>query len=117
MITGSRTLCDLNVTDIVNDTLDKIHNQTPIHTIISGNAYGIDKIAEAWAVNKCIAVEIFLPDWKRYGKGAGCLRNNEMVLASDGVVSFWDGKSRGTKQAMQKAAQSGKLLKTIKIEQ
>lgn len=113
MITGSRTL--LNVTDIVNDTLDKVHEKTPINTIISGNAHGVDRIAEAWAEKNCIAVEIYLPDWKTYGKGAGILRNNEMVLASDVVVSFWDGKSRGTKQAMEKAARDGKLLKTINV--
>ena len=36
------------------------------------------------------------PDWDKYGKSAGYIRNTEMAEAGDILVAFWDGKSKGT---------------------
>ena len=59
-------------------------------------------------------VEIFLPEWKKYGRAAGPVRNKEMVNSADLVIAFWDGKSKGTKSLIKYAEKIGKEL--IKID-
>jgi hypothetical protein len=44
-----------------------------------------------------------LPQWDIYGKRAGMIRNQEMVDFCDILISFWDGKSTGTLQAINYA--------------
>ncbi len=39
---------------------------------------------------------MFLPDWKRYGKAAGLLRNTSIIKNSDVVFCFWEPSCRGT---------------------
>lgn len=46
-------------------------------------------------------------DWERLGKRAGFIRNIEMVDVSSHLVSFWDGKSRGTKHTIDYANKKG----------
>jgi len=37
-----------------------------------------------------------LPDWNRYGKGAGHVRNKLIAERADLVLLAWDGTSKGT---------------------
>jgi hypothetical protein len=74
---------------------------------------GIDTIAENWAKENGISVETYIPDLKKYGRGAAILRNNQMVLTADQVIAFWDGKSKGRKHTIHKAAQSGNYSKRL----
>ena len=50
-------------------------------------------------------------DWKRYGKRAGPLRNTEIVRQADMVIAFWDGRSRGTRNTIDKALRAGKSVR------
>lgn len=65
-------------------------------TVVSGGAHGADNLAEryAWQFNKKLM--IFLPDWDKYVASTGPIHNKEIVQNSNGVIAFWDGKSRGT---------------------
>ncbi len=74
-----------------------------IDTIISGGAKGIDSCAEAYARKNNIPTQIFLPDYKRFGRSAPIVRNRDIVSASDAVLAFWDGESRGTEYTMEYA--------------
>lgn len=65
--------------------------------IISGGARGIDTCAKEYAASHGIDYIEFLPDYKRYGKGAPLRRNQQMIEAADLVIAFWDGASHGTK--------------------
>lgn len=71
--------------------------------IVSGGAPGVDTFAERYAKELGFPVKIFLPDWDRYGKGAGFIRNQQIVDHSDVLAAFWDGSSRGTKDSIDKA--------------
>ena len=74
--------------------------------IVSGMARGADKLAHTFAKENNIQCYEFPAHWEKYGKSAGYVRNNEMAKASDGLVAFWDGVSKGTKnmiETMQKA--------------
>ncbi|MFA6198798.1 MAG: DUF2493 domain-containing protein [Bacteroidales bacterium] len=67
-----------------------------ITCIVSGGAIGVDSIAEKYAILNNIDTEIYLPDWKKYGKKAGFVRNKDIIKNSQMTVAFWDGSSKGT---------------------
>lgn len=85
------------------------HHGSDTLTFVSGRGRGVDTWAEEAfdeVITKhphLVAKRIFRPDWNTYGKGAGFQRNGQIVAASDRVVAFWDGKSKGTKDTMDKA--------------
>lgn len=118
LVTGSRTIEDA---DFINSTLDRYE----IARIIVGDAAGVDKIVKMYADAHQIPIEgeveegkVWVPDWKRFGKAAGNIRNGEMVkrLLSfsnndkyNGIVgiAFWDGHSRGTKNCINQMQKKG----------
>ena len=93
--------------DIIKHKKDKI-------IIISGHCSGVDLMGERYAEENGFEIEIFLPEWKKYGRAAGPVRNKEMVNYADLVIAFWDGKSKGTKSLIKYAEKIGKEL--IKID-
>jgi hypothetical protein len=46
---------------------------------------------------------VVLADWQQYGRGAGMKRNYQMLLEAEALIAIWDGKSRGTKNAIDTA--------------
>ena len=89
-VVGSRTFYDY---ELLKKTLDEI---TDIETIVSGGAQGADRLGERYAEDNKLKTLIFLPEWKKYGKRAGFIRNEDIVKNADKVVAFWDGESKGT---------------------
>jgi hypothetical protein len=86
----------------------------PIDTVIvSGGARGVDKCAEKVAQGIGLQTEIYPADWHKYGKAAGMKRNQQIVEASDRVVAFWDGDSRGTRNTIEIAKKLGKGVTVI----
>jgi hypothetical protein len=68
----------------------------PDVTIIHGNYGSGDMMADAWAVDLGLGPERHAPDWGKYGKQAGPIRNAEMVQAgADICVAFIKNASRG----------------------
>lgn len=111
-VVGSRNFDDY---EKLKTTLDLLESQYHIGKIISGGAKGADQLAEKWAHEKCIPCEIYLPEWERYGKAAGIFRNKKIVSASDGIVAFWDGESKGTKNSIDLADTKNKLWSVIRF--
>ena len=109
-VTGSRVFATSNISMIVWETLDKLHATHSITLLISGHAVGVDQIAESWAVSRSIPISTYMPDWKRYGRGAGLVRNKNMVDDADQVAAFWNGTSNGTRHAIHAADRKNKLL-------
>lgn len=75
--------------------------------IISGGAKGVDTCAKEYAETHNIKLTEFLPDYRRYGRGAPLKRNIAIIEHADLILAFWDGKSRGTKFVIQNAEQMG----------
>jgi len=113
-IVGSRSFTDYDFFKHEIETFI-FENKLEISTIISGGARGTDSMAEIYAKERKIPIEIFLPDWDLHGKKAGYLRNIKIVDASDYVVAFWNGISAGTKHSIDIAKQKEKKLKIIYI--
>lgn len=83
--------------------------------ILSGHCRGTDSMAELYAREKGYRVEMYLPDWDRYGRAAGPKRNEQMVKDMDAAICFWDNKSRGTKSFIDYAKKNGKEIKVCEI--
>jgi len=79
-------------------------------TIVSGGAKGPDSMAEKYASERGMKTIIHKPDWDRYGKSAGFLRNQLIIDDADLVIAFHDGKSRGTASSISLAKKSNKPL-------
>lgn len=108
VVSGSRGIRDAVVAaPILSDHID------PCDTVIVGGAAGIDFLTEAWARSRDIAVEVREADWNKHGKAAGPIRNREMLEGTDQheradvLVAIWDGKSRGTRSAIDAALRLG----------
>jgi hypothetical protein len=61
------------------DTLDWWNCEVGITFIIHGGAMGADTLAGEWAKSRNIPQIVFRPDWNKYGRAAGPLRNQRMI--------------------------------------
>ena len=82
---------------------------------LSGHCSGVDLLAERYAEEHGLTVERHPAEWEHYGRAAGPIRNEQMVMQADGVIAFWDGQSRGTKSLISYAKKHGKKLHVISI--
>ena len=93
----------------LDDCLADINSKNDI-IILSGAANGSDKLGVRYALENNFRVELFLPEWDKYGKSAGPKRNKLMAQACDYVICFWDGESSGTRSMINYAKEYNKPL-------
>ena len=105
IVAGGRDFRDSNRLNMVLEMFIRHFDMT---TIISGMARGADSLAAKFAetFDYCVSLEEFPADWKMYSTNAGHVRNQQMAQAGDGLIAFWDGRSRGTKDMIEKATRS-----------
>jgi|SRR5579863_1117264 len=96
IIAGSRSLDTDEVAYLMTDFVFKSGFKDDITEVVSGGAKGIDQIGEYWAKTHEIPITQFIPDWNKYGKRAGIIRNRVMAEYADALIAIWDGKSNGT---------------------
>lgn len=94
IIAGGRKYDDYNSLKKYCDYI--LQNSSDIE-IICGTAYGADKLGEKYAIEKGFNIKYFKPDWDRFKKSAGYIRNDLMAKYADAAIIFWDGKSKGSK--------------------
>jgi hypothetical protein len=69
---------------------------------------GADRLAYQEAQKLGLLVEPHPADWDHLGKGAGLVRNEEMAqLGADLCIAFWDSRSTGTYDMIQRAIRRG----------
>ncbi len=100
-IVGSRGL-DIDVAPYVPDSCE---------VIVSDGADGIDTCAAEYARAHGKKLIEIRPNYAQFGRGAPLRRNTEIVERADLVLAFWDGRSKGTKDAITKARARGKPCK------
>jgi len=95
------------------DKMYSVLDTFPITTIISGHARGADQMAEMYADERDIAVEVYPADWSKHGKAAGFIRNKQMLDEGkpDLVVAFPGGK--GTSMMVDIARKAGVTVEEI----
>ncbi len=106
LICGSRDWIDYDA------ILREVHARCDeISHVISGTARGADTLGELAAKACKIPVVRFPANWKRYGRAAGPIRNQQMLDEGnpDEVWAFSPDlrKSRGTKDMVHRATKAG----------
>lgn len=107
-INGSRNIQELNISSYINPSYPA--------AVVAGGARGVDTIAKKWANSHHIEYVEYKANWDVHGKSAGMIRNHEMVDFTDELVSFWDGLSSGTKEAIDYAVKLNKPVTIHLIE-
>lgn len=79
--------------------------------VITGGARGADSMAYGIGRKQIgCEVKVFLPDWGRYGKAAGPIRNRQMLAERpDFVLAFHKNfsRSKGTRDCIDQATKLG----------
>jgi hypothetical protein len=121
-IIGGRNFNDY---ELLKQSLNEYND---IDLIVSGAANGADELSEVYAKENNIPTLIHKANWKNmkepcvrksnqygeYNSLAGLNRNSLIIKDCDIVIAFWDGKSRGTKDSINKAKKAGKEIIIVK---
>lgn len=103
LVTGGRDFWEHR---FVFENLDRLHALHGFQLVIHGNARGVDRLAEEWAGSRGVMTEPHPADWKRFGRGAGVKRNQEMLNSQPDLVIAFPG-GRGTADMIARAEKAG----------
>ena len=106
-VVGSRKITQINLSEYLDSSCTEI---------VSGGARGVDECARAYACENAIKLQLFLPEYDKYGRGAPILRNRSIVDYSDKVLIFWDGSSKGALSVIRYAEKIGKPCEIMLCE-
>lgn len=108
LITGSRDWPCRDLAERVLDSLMRIHGDNLI--VVHGDCpTGVDRAFREACENRKVTHEPHPADWAKHGKSAGPRRNQQMVDAgATKCLAFSQeiGRSRGTKDCAQRAAEA-----------
>ena len=114
IVAGSRNFNNYELLKQKCDSLLSQKRLTHSIVIVSGTARGADTLGEQYAHERGYAVERYPADWKHDGKAAGPIRNSQMAAHADALVAFWEGKSRGTRDMIEKAKERNLLVRIVR---
>jgi len=106
-VVGSR---DFENYELVKSVLDLATKHGVLDEVVSGGARGADFLGKKYAIENNVPYKEFPAQWDIYGRGAGMIRNKLIVEYCDMLIAFWDGTSKGTKNAINLARKSGKRV-------
>jgi len=98
---------------LIDQVIQALALKAPDTVVVSGGAKGVDTWAVESAQKYGLKVEVYPADWEKHGKGAGFIRNTQIVEGSDSVLAFWDLISRGTMDTVRKAQTQGKKVRVL----
>lgn len=102
------------VLEILSDW--EIDIKTNINSIVSGGAPGADTLAERFAKDCNLKLQVFKPDWVKYGNSAGIIRNTDIINAADYVIAFPSHTGKGTQDSINKALKTNKKCNIYYID-
>lgn len=105
LVCGGRDFTD---TDSMFSVLDRVSATRGMSWLIHGGCpTGADKIAGQWAEARRIPEWVFPPNWPKYGKAAGPIRNQQMIDEGkpNACVAFPGG--RGTADMIARCKKAG----------
>lgn len=101
---------------MLRTVLESLKKSLDIEVIIEGGAEGADTLAGNWADEAHIPRATYPADWKKNGKKAGPIRNQQMLDKGKPsiVVAFPGGK--GTKDMVKRAKDAGLAVYEVSYE-
>ncbi|MBU6283831.1 DUF2493 domain-containing protein, partial [bacterium] len=86
--------------------LERALGEIEITELIEGAAKGADRLAREWAEARKIPFQTFKPEFGRYGRAAGPIRNKRMLAEGkpDLVVAFPGGSGTANMVGLARAA-------------
>jgi YspA, cpYpsA-related SLOG family len=106
MFAGTRDLP--NASTIVKPLIYALPENT---IVLHGGNGKVDDAAEFWARERGLVTGVFYPNWLKHGKRGGPLRTLAMVqLLPDEIYVVWNGKSPGSKRAVEFAKEYDRKL-------
>lgn len=111
LVCGGRNYSDEATVD---SALDFIHKKwDDIDVLIDGGATGADTLCRDWAYRNEVETRTFMADWKKHGKAAGPIRNQQMLDEGKPhmLVAFPGG--RGTADMVSRAKKAGVTILEI----
>jgi predicted Rossmann fold nucleotide-binding protein DprA/Smf involved in DNA uptake len=104
-IVGSRHFSE---TDRVSDYVKALPRGA---SIITGSASGVDAAATRAARAKGIPIQVMPASFDELADASkSAARNQRLIDACDVLVAFWDGGSKGTRNTVDRALDSGKEI-------
>lgn len=76
--------------------------------LVSGCADGGDRAGELWAEGFHLPIHPYWADWRKFGSGAGFLRNIQMAQVATHFLAYWDGESPGTRHMIRQVQRKRK---------
>lgn len=105
LVCGGRDFSDRS---LVFHILDLEALEHDIHAVIQGGASGADKLAREWCYQRqSIRMWNFPADWKKHGKAAGPIRNQQMLDEGKPTKVFAFPGGRGTADMIRRAKAAG----------
>ena len=112
LICGGRGFRDKQfVDDYLDEWVTSLYDKNPYFKesiiVIHGGALGVDTWADSWAIRRKYTIKEYQPDWDKYGRAAGPIRNKQMLDEGkpDLVIAFPGG--RGTANMIKQAKEAG----------
>ena len=65
-----------------------------IDVMVIGGKLGPDELCQEYAIARDIPIQVFLPDYRNYGRAANYERNLEMIRNSNRIILFWNHYSK-----------------------
>lgn len=104
LVTGGRDYADQAM---LFGALDMQAEQSHVYTIIQGGAEGADRLARLWCHSRMVQYENFPADWRKHGKAAGPIRNQQMIDEGNPTMVFAFPGGRGTADMVRRAKAAG----------
>ncbi len=85
--------------------------------VLHGGARGADTIAGDEAIRQGLDVEAVAAEWRRYGRAAGPIRNQRMLMKAPDLVLYANdnlAESKGTKDMVSRAKAAGIEVRRIR---
>lgn len=102
IVAGSRHITDYG---IVSAAIEESPWEPSV--ILTGDASGVDTLAQQWARHHSVPVQVFKARWWEHGPAAGPIRNREMARIGEALVLVWDGHSKGSRSMRNEAYAAG----------
>ncbi len=117
-IIGARTFDDYDLlcTEVTNQCKLWDIEIKDIDAIVGGHCKGADMLGEKFAQENKIPKLIFKPDWAKYGKRAGFLRNHDIVNNTTHIIAFPSVRGAGTQHSIRLAETLDKPMHIVEFD-